>query len=125
MSPSSRKSVKLKPRIRITVKDEIALGPGKVDLLEAIDRAGSISAAAREIGLSYRRAWDMVDTMNRCFKHPLVESSKGGAGGGGAALTALGRDVITQYRHMEDKAFKTVQAEWKTLNKHLKSHPSR
>jgi len=125
MSPSSRKSAKLKPRFRITVDGDIALGPGKVDLLEAIDRVGSISAAARETGLSYRRAWDMVDTMNQCFKHPLVESSKGGAGGGGATLTQLGRDVVIQYRTMEGKATQTVQAEWKTLQKHLKSPPSK
>lgn len=125
MSPAPRKSVKLKSRFRITVDGNIALGPGKVDLLEAIDRVGSISAAARETGLSYRRAWDMVDTMNHCFKHPLVESSKGGAGGGGAALTVLGRDVVTQYRAMEDKAFKTVQEEWKTLQKNLKSTSSK
>ncbi len=120
MNSSSRKSAKLKPRFRITVDGEIALGPGKVDLLEAIGRVGSISAAAREIGLSYRRAWDMVDTMNRCFKHPLVESSKGGSGGGGATLTSLGKEVITQYRAMEEKATDTVQAEWKILNKQLK-----
>lgn len=115
----------LKPRWRITMDGEIALGPGKVDLLEAIGRTGSISAAAREIGLSYRRAWDMVNTMNHCFKKPLVERSKGGAGGGGAHLTELGRTVIGQYRRMESKALKSVQAEWKTLHKNLKPPPSR
>ncbi|CAI2717422.1 winged helix-turn-helix domain-containing protein [Nitrospina watsonii] len=117
-SPSN-KPAQLKSRFRITLHGEIALGPGKVDLLEAIGRTGSISAAARELGLSYRRAWGMVDTMNQCFKKPLVEGSQGGAGGGGAQLTALGQSVIDQYRAMETKAMKSVQAEWKALHKHL------
>lgn len=119
MSGPSSKPAQLKPRFRITLHGEIALGPGKVDLLEAIGRTGSISAAAREIGLSYRRAWGMVDTMNQCFKKPLVERSKGGAGGGGAALTELGHSVVAHYRAMETKALKTVQADWKALHKNL------
>ncbi|MGP0566803.1 MULTISPECIES: winged helix-turn-helix domain-containing protein [unclassified Nitrospina] len=119
MSKASCKTAQLKPRFRITLHGDIALGPGKVDLLEAIGRTGSISAAAREIGLSYRRAWGMVDTMNQCFKSPLVARSKGGAGGGGAELTELGQGVIDQYRAMETKAMKSVQAEWKSLSKHL------
>ena len=83
--------------------DLIALGPGKVDLLESIDKAGSISEAARQGHISYRRAWDMVDAMNQCFKKPLVESVTGGKGGGGAALTPLGKKVIEIYRDMEKK----------------------
>lgn len=125
MTAGPSKPAQLKPRFRIMMDGEIALGPGKVDLLEAIGRTGSISAAARDIGLSYRRAWNMVDTMNHCFKKPLVERTKGGAGGGGAQLTALGRTVIDQYRSMETKATKTVQTEWKALHKNLKSPPSR
>jgi len=100
--------------------DSIALGPGKIDLLEAIQRQGSISQAAREIKLSYRRAWDMVDTMNHCFKKPLVISSTGGKGGGGARLTPLGNRMIFLYRTMESSAEASTQSEWKTLKRFLK-----
>ena len=70
--------------------DQIALGPGKVALLEEIDRSGSISKAARKLGLSYRRAWTLVNTMNKSFKSCLVTGSAGGRKGGGASLTPLG-----------------------------------
>ena len=99
--------------------DLIALGPGKVDLLESINKEGSISQAARQSHLSYRRAWDMVNTMNRCFKKPLVISATGGKGGGGAELTPLGEKVIAIYREMENKASKATQQEWNSLKKHL------
>ena len=65
-------------RIRVTRGADIALGPGKVDLLEAIAKTGSITAAARSLGMSYRRAWLLVDTMNRCFRNPVVEAESGG-----------------------------------------------
>ena len=81
-------------RLRIRRGDDIAVGPGKIDLLEAIDTAGSITAAARSLGMSYRRAWLLVDTMNRCFRTPVVEAEAGGKRGGGAHLTQLGRAVI-------------------------------
>ncbi len=74
--------------------DLIALGPGKVDWLESIDNVGSISEEARQSNISYRRAWDMVDTMNQCFSDPLVESVTGGKGGGGATLTSLVKRVV-------------------------------
>lgn len=99
--------------------DLIALGPGKVDLLESIGREGSISQAARERHLSYRRAWNMVDTMNQCFKEPLVISVTGGKGGGGAQLTATGEKVIQLYRKMEKKADTASQAEAQALKKFL------
>jgi len=103
--------------------DDIALGPGKIDLLEAIGRMGSISQAAREIKLSYKRAWDMVDTMNHCFKEPLVASTTGGKGGGGAQLTPLGNDMIQLYRRMEATAEKSTQAEWNAIKQFLKPPP--
>ena len=86
---ATRKKIKLtcRPRIRVVAGDQIALGPGKVDLLEAIDLWGSISKAARESGLSYRRAWSLVDTMNKSFKSVLVEGSAGGKKGGGTHPT--------------------------------------
>lgn len=87
------------PRWRIQRQDEIALGPGKADLLEAIDRVGSISGAARELGLSYRRAWLLVETMNRCFRRPLVATTSFRRAG--AALTDEGKDVVSLYRRAE------------------------
>lgn len=103
--------------------DSIALGPGKIDLLEAIQQKGSISQAAKEIKLSYKRAWDMVDTMNHCFKEPLVISSTGGKGGGGAHLTPLGNQMILLYREMEATAETSTQSEWKTIQGFLKQPP--
>lgn len=92
------------PRLRILLGEAIAIGPGKADLLETIDDRGSISAAARAMGMSYRRAWLLVDTMNRSFKAPLVDTAAGGRGGGGAVLTDTGREVLSRYRAMEGKA---------------------
>lgn len=123
MAGSKSPKFTCRPRIRIKAGKEIALGPGKVDLLEAIERTGSISAGARELGLSYRRAWDLVDTMNHCFKHPLVARVKGGKGGGGAQLTNEGRDALDHYRSMETKALKAIDPDWKTLQKSLKPNP--
>ena len=100
--------------------DKIALGPGKVDLLESIDKVGSISEAARQINISYRRAWEMVNTMNQCFSNPLVKSVTGGKGGGGAKLTLLGEKIKTIYRKMEVKASLSTKDEWNSLKKYLK-----
>jgi len=77
------------------------MGPGKADLLRAIDDTGSISAAARLMGMSYRRAWLLVHTMNECFRSPLVAAEKGGTQGGGAHLTTTGREVLVKYRELE------------------------
>lgn len=79
------------------------LGPGKVQLLEAIGATGSISAAGRSMKMSYRRAWLLVDDLNRIFKSPLVEAQPGGAKGGGAHLTPLGREVVANYRAIQAK----------------------
>lgn len=108
-----------KPRLRILLGQDIALGPGKAALLDAVAHTGSISAAAREMGMSYRRAWLLVDTMNRCFKTPLVEASKGGSGGGGARVTELGLDVLARYRAMELKAAASVAAEMRAFTRLL------
>lgn len=88
-------------RLRLLAGQMIALGPGKVDLLEAVLTQGSISEAARHMGMSYRRAWQLIDTMNRCFPGPLVETTKGGEKGGGATLSVLGREVLERYRRIE------------------------
>ena len=90
--------------IRIVFGADAMLGPGKADLLERIDRCGSIAAAGREMGMSYKRAWELIGTLNAMFRAPLVESSRGGPGGGGAVLTDLGREVLAQYRAFEADA---------------------
>lgn len=92
---------RLKIQARLFLDDEIAFGPGKADLLEAIAATGSISAAGKQLGMSYRRAWLLVDAMNRCFQQPLVETAKGGVQGGGALLSAYGEDVLKKYRQLE------------------------
>lgn len=91
----------LKLKAQIMLGDEIAMGPGKADLLEAIEKTGSISAAGRALGMSYRRTWLLVDTMNRCWNEPLVETATGGSHGGGARLTTLGKQVVQSYRDMQ------------------------
>jgi molybdate transport system regulatory protein len=91
-------------RLRISKDDDIAVGPGKVDLLEAIAAEGSITAAARKLGMSYRRAWLLVDTMNRAFREPVVETEAGGKRGGGTRLTRTGSEVVQRYRRIEANA---------------------
>lgn len=90
--------------LRIDFDDERAIGPGKIRLLELIDAEGSISAAGRAMAMSYRRAWLLVDNLNRCFREPVVAAQTGGAKGGGAALTPLGRTVVRHYRAIEKEA---------------------
>ena len=102
-------------RLRVTRGDDIAVGPGKIDLLEAIARTGSITAAARELGMSYRRAWLLVDTMNRCFREPVVEAEAGGQRGGGTRLTALGEEIVRRYRASEALAERAAAAELRGL----------
>lgn len=105
---------------RLILGDAIALGPGKVRLLEAIRETGSISAAGRSMNMSYKRAWHLVDTMNRCFSSPLVETSKGGAHGGGAVLTPLADQVIALYRQLEARARKATESDLAQLSRYLK-----
>src|SRR5947207_1544961 len=88
----------LVPKIRILIGAVVAIGPGRADLLGAIARTGSISAAAREMKMSYRRAWLLVDAMNVAFRRPLVETLTGGRSGGGARVTELGAEVLHRYR---------------------------
>lgn len=91
----------LKLKAQLYCGERIAMGPGKADLLEAIIREGSISRAGRALGMSYRRAWLLVDEMNRCWAHKLVETVAGGARDRGARLTEPGREVLRLYRAME------------------------
>lgn len=110
----------VRPRIRVVRDDDtIVIGPGKADLLDAIRRTGSIRAAAGELGMSYMRAWTLVRTMNAAFRSPLVEKERGGAGQGGAQLTAAGERVLALYRKMEEKAEKAVAGVWEKLREEL------
>jgi molybdate transport system regulatory protein len=96
-------------KIRLHNGSDIALGPGKADLLEAIQQHGSISAAARALGMSYRRAWLLVETMNRSFRQPLVSALAGGKHGGGTQLTVTGEQVLQRYRALCARALAAVQ----------------
>ncbi len=102
---------RMQPQVRISFKKSIAMGPGKAALLDTIAASGSISAAARELGMSYRRAWLLVETMNECFRGPLVDTATGGQRGGGATVTDLGFEVVRRYRAMEKKATASVSKE--------------
>jgi len=90
-------------RVRIRVHFPCGfIGPGKIDLLEKIIETGSISAAGRALGMSYRRAWQLIDAMNQTFADPVVATQSGGKSGGGAEVTAFGRELIEDYRFCED-----------------------
>ena len=90
-----------KVKIRISSGANTAMGPGKAQLLEAIQECGSISKAAKKMKMSYRRAWELVNVMNQCFKDPLVITAHGGVHGGGAEVSALGLSILHTYREME------------------------
>lgn len=95
--------------MRLTLGKDVALGPGKAELMEAIREAGSIAAAGRRMGMSYQRAHDLVTALNADFREPLVATAMGGAGGGGARLTALGEAVLSAYRAAEAAAEEAVR----------------
>jgi molybdate transport system regulatory protein len=109
----------LKPRLRVLHGEEIALGPGKVALLERIGETGTIAEAARLIGMSYTRAWHLVRTMNACFREPLVQTVRGGTGRGHAELTATGRAVLALYHRMEEESVRAIGEAWRELRGHL------
>jgi molybdate transport system regulatory protein len=118
--PSSPGPVLL-PRLRVIVGTEVALGPGKVELLEAIQDAGSILKAARKMQMSYMRAWTLLKTMEKCFKTELVSKSRGGRHGGSAHLTPTGRTVLGLYRRMERECLRATRANWREVRRHLKT----
>lgn len=110
-------------RIRIVFGDDEMIGPGKAELLERIERCGSIAAAGREMGMSYKRAWELVGRLNAMFRAPLVESTRGGPGGGGAVLTEAGREVLALYRAFETEAAEAGAAQLDALRSHLRDIP--
>jgi molybdate transport system regulatory protein len=105
----------LKLRMRITIGALIAVGPGKIALLEAMAQTGSISAAAKALGMSYRRAWLLIDELNRSLQSPAVATAIGGQHGGGSKLTDTGLQLIALYRSIESQALRVAQADIKKL----------
>ena len=112
-----------KTRIRVLFGSAFAIGPGKADLLQAVEETGSISAAARSMGMSYRRAWLLIDTMNQCFREPVVDTAAGGAGGGGAQITEFGKSVLKIYRKMEMGAKVSVARQMPDFLRLLRKKP--
>lgn len=113
MSDPNRKALLLPPQV--SIGDEIAFGPGKIALLQKLSEGHSISSAARALGMSYKRAWALIDTLNRGFGSAVVETSSGGRGGGGARLTSLGDALVARYVALEAKVATAAQAELAAL----------
>jgi len=115
--------------VRLTVRVDFgsarALGPGKIRLLEAIGKTGSISQAGRSLDMSYRRAWLLVDDLNHCFREPVVTTQPGGAQGGGAALTPFGLDLIAKYRSIETQAMAATRLQLHALEVSLRHRDRR
>lgn len=120
MQPSAKKVI----RIGIPLGDRYAMGPGKADLLEAVQETGSIAAAARDLGMSYRRAWLLVDEMNHCFIGPLVVARLGGARGGGATVTELGQEALALYRNLQSQAWEAVRVPFQAFDRLLGPCPA-
>lgn len=114
---------RLKIQARIMLDEEIAFGPGKADLLDAIQATGSISAAGKQLGMSYRRAWMLVDSMNRCFQQPLVQTATGGTHGGGTQLTELGEDILKRYRQLQEKINQLSEQQFSGFKSQLRKKP--
>ena len=108
---------KVQFRLRVYRDDVIAIGPGKIAVLEAVAETGSISGAARLLGMSYRRAWLLIDETNRAMVQPAVNTAAGGAHGGGTALTPLGQELITRYRAVENAARIAAASDLAGLNR--------
>jgi molybdate transport system regulatory protein len=108
--------------LRVVLDGAVALGPGKVELLEGIAETGSIAAAGRRMRMSYKRAWLLVEAMNAMFMGPLVDAAKGGAGGGGAALTPLGQRMLAAYRGLEAAAAKAGARDLAAMRRALAKH---
>jgi molybdate transport system regulatory protein len=105
--------------LRVTFSDRFYVGPGRADLLEGIAATGSIAAAGKALGMSYKRAWSLVQALNEGFGRPLVETSRGGAGQGGASLTADGQFVLERYRAMQDATRKAIAGDVSAVAKKL------
>jgi molybdate transport system regulatory protein len=112
-------TIDAKFRLRIKKDSTIAVGPGKISLLEAVIETGSITAAAKKLEMSYRRAWLLIDEMNRCMKKPLIDTASGGKHGGGTTVTSSGLELIKRYRSIEREAAKATAKEIRAISKML------
>jgi molybdate transport system regulatory protein len=112
-------------RLRVVLNTNVAIGPGKADILEGIRDTGSIAAAGRRMKMSYKRAWLLVETMNAFFKEPLVATSRGGQARGGASLTPAGERVLAAYRSMEALTETAIEKEMAALRRMLADIPER
>jgi molybdate transport system regulatory protein len=112
-------------RLRVVLSTNVAIGPGKADILEGIRDTGSIAAAGRRMKMSYKRAWLLVETMNAFFKEPLVATSRGGQARGGASLTPAGERVLAAYRSMEALTETAIEKEMAALRRMLADIPER
>jgi molybdate transport system regulatory protein len=119
--PKIRHPDRLGLHLRVVLPDGIVIGPGRAELLQAISDHGSISAAGRAIGMSYKRAWELAEAVNGRFHTPLIETSAGGVAGGGTRLTAAGKAVLAAYRRIEHTAADAVQQELQALTALLSS----
>ena len=119
MKSRPSRQARLCPRIRVLSGEEIALGPGKVDLLAFVAETGSIREAADRMGMSYMRAWTLIKTVNACFREPLVTASRGGKERGGAVLTKTGRRALDLYQALEAQSFKACADTWRQLRQLL------
>jgi len=125
MCPEPPHAPEARLRIRIVFGADEMIGPGKAELLERIDRTGSIAAAGREMGMSYKRAWELVGTLNAMFREALVARTRGGTGGGGAVLTENGRRVLALYRAFEAEAAEAGAAQLARLTALLGDIPDK
>jgi len=112
-------------RLRVVLNTNVAIGPGKADILEGIRDTGSIAAAGRRMKMSYKRAWLLVETMNAFFREPLVATSRGGQARGGASLTPAGERVLAAYRSMEALTETAIEKEMAALRRMLADIPGR
>lgn len=106
--------------LRVLAEDDPAMGPGKARLVALIDSTGSISAAAREMGMSYRRAWQLVEALNTSFTQQVIVTAVGGKRGGGATVTAFGRELVDSYRKMEEKAASAIASDLRRFERRLR-----
>jgi len=109
--------------LRVMGAGSPAIGPGKAALVEHIEKSGSISSAARTMGMSYRRAWQLVEALNESFAEPVVVTAIGGKRGGGAKVTAFGQELVRRFRAMENKASAAIASDLQQLTRQLKKRP--
>ena len=110
--------------LRILADRHPAMGPGKAQLVAAIEATGSISAAARAMNMSYRRAWQLVEAINHSFRQAVIVTATGGKRGGGARVTPFGQELVRRFRAMEEKASAAIAKDLQLFSRHLRRQPA-